>query len=148
MSEFRLDDALQGTPAYHTAHAKAMDGKDESESWPELGELPGGLLPVPALAEVMIPEPFRAWLSDIAERMQCPLEFPTVGAVVAVAGLVGRRIGIRPRKYDDWLVIPNLWGAVIGRPGIMKTPALAEVMKPFHRLEIQALKQYEEDLKP
>lgn len=115
--------------------------------WPEPGELPGGLLPVPAMSEVLIPEPFRPWLTDIAERMQCPLEFPTVGALVSLAGLVGRRIGIRPKKHDDWLVIPNLWGAVIGRPGILKSPALAEVMKPLYRLEMEARKQYENALR-
>jgi len=70
----------------------------------------------------LLPEPFKAWLSDITERIQCPPEFPAVGAIVALAGVVGRRIGIRPKRYDDWLVIPNLWGAVVGRPGIMKTP--------------------------
>src|SRR5262249_32168634 len=96
--------------------------------WPEPGGLPGGLLPVPVLPDVMIPEPFRGWLSDVAERMQCPLEFPTVGALVAVAGLVGRRVGIRPKRHDDWLVVPNLWGLVIGRPGVMKSPALAEAL--------------------
>jgi len=116
------------------------------EAWPEPGTLPGGLLPVPSLAEVMIPEPFRPWLCDITERMQCPLEFPAVGALVSVAGLVGRLIGIRPKRHDDWLVIPNLWGAVIGRPGILKSPALAEVMKPLHRLEKQARAEHDMEL--
>lgn len=115
--------------------------------WPEPGELPGGLLPVPAMAEVMIPEPFRPWLADIAERIQCPMEFPTVGALVSLAGLVGRRVGIHPKHYDDWLVIPNLWGAVIGRPGILKSPALAEAMKPLNRLVMEARKKYEDALK-
>ncbi len=57
--------------------------------------------------------------------------------------MVGRKIGIRPKRYDDWLVVPNLWGAIIGRPGIMKTPALTEVLKPLHRLQIQARKDFE-----
>lgn len=115
--------------------------------WPQPSPLPGGLLPVPVLAEAMIPEPLKPWLCDIAERMQCPLEFPTVGALVSFAGLVGRRVGIRPKQFDDWLVIPNLWGAVIGRPGIMKSPALAEVMKPLQRLEIAAREVHDEQMK-
>jgi hypothetical protein len=89
----------------------------------------------------------RPWLLDVAERMQCPLDFPVVGALVSFASLTGRRVGIRPKKQDDWLVVPNLWGAIIGRPGIMKTPALAEAMRPLLRLAIEAQKQHEEALK-
>jgi hypothetical protein len=123
------------------------DESGENPPWPEPGELPGGLLPVSNMPEEMIPTPFRAWLGDIAERMQCPLEFLAVGALVSSGSLVGRRIGIRPKQHDDWLVIPNLWGAVIGRPGILKSPALAEVLKPLHRLEKFAQQEYETALK-
>lgn len=111
--------------------------------WPEPEELPGGLLPVPAMQPVMIPEPVRPWLTDITERMQCPLEFPAVGAMVSEAGVVGRRVGIRPKRHDDWLVIPNLWGGIVGRPGILKTPALMETMKPLNRLVADARTTYE-----
>lgn len=119
---------------------------EEILPWQEPQELPGGLLSVPPLVAPMIPEPFQPWLSDIAERMQCPLEFPTVGALVALAGVVSRRVGIRPKQHDDWLVIPNLWGAVIGRPGILKSPALTEAMKPLNRLEAEARKLHESAL--
>jgi len=91
----------------------------------------------------LIPNPFRDWLCDIADRMQCPLDFPVIASVVAVASLIGRRLAIRPKKEDDWTVVPNLWGAVVGRPGIMKTPALDEAKKPLQRLELQALTDHE-----
>ncbi len=133
-------------PGFGGFSGSSPEESGRNSPWPEPGELQGGLLSVPVMSEKMIPEPFRPWLLDIAERIQCPLEFPTVGAVVAVAGMVGRRVGIRPKKHDDWLVIPNLWGAVIGRPGVLKSPALAEVMKPLHRLENQARTEYETEL--
>jgi putative DNA primase/helicase len=115
----------------------------ENMPWHEPHELPRELQPVPTMPEAMIPEPLRRWLTDIAERMQCPLDFPTIGAVVALAGVVGRRVGIRPKQQDDWLVIPNLWGVVIGRPGILKSPALAEAMRPLRRLETEAQKAHQ-----
>lgn len=37
-------------------------------------------------------------------------------------------------------------GAIIGRPGLMKTPALQEPMKPLARLESQANKDYQQSL--
>ena len=90
-----------------------------------------------------LPDSIRDWVVDIAERTQCPIDFPAVGAMVALASVVGRQVGIRPKQKDDWTVIPNLWGSVIGRPGIMKSPPIREVMKPLQRLEIEAAKEYE-----
>lgn len=39
---------------------------------------------------------------------------------------------------DNWLVIPNLWGGIIGRPGMLKTPAVSEVMQIVSQLEGEA----------
>ncbi len=58
--------------------------------------------------------------------------------MVTLAAVVGRQVGIRPQQRDDWLVVPNLWGAVIGRPGVMKTPAPQEPLRPLEALEKQA----------
>lgn len=71
--------------------------------------------------------------------MQCSPDFPAVGSIVSLASVVGRKIGIRPKRHDDWLVIPNLWGAAIGRPGIMKTPVLDQVLLPLKRLHAEAI---------
>jgi Protein of unknown function (DUF3987) len=49
--------------------------------------------------------------------------------------VVGRKVAIRPKARDDWYEVGNLWGAIIGLPGVLETPALAEVMRPLHRLE-------------
>jgi Protein of unknown function (DUF3987) len=77
-------------------------------------------------------------VGDIAERMQCPPDFTAAAAIVVLGSVIGRRCGIRPNRHDDWTVIPNLWGAAIGRPGVMKSPAIEEALKPLHRLEVQA----------
>ena len=99
------------------------------------------------MTELLIPEPFRAWLCDIAERMQCPLEYPVIGAMVSFSSLVGNRLGIHPKRRDDWLVIPNLWGAIVGRPGVLKSPALDEAMRPLKRLAVNASEEYQKALK-
>ena len=72
--------------------------------------------------------------------MQCPIEFLAVGALVAAGSVVGNRIGVQPKRLDTgWIEVPNLWGAVVGRPGVMKSPALAQVLSPLRRLEAAAL---------
>src|SRR5205823_6245312 len=91
----------------------------------------------------LIPEPFREWLADIAERGCFPLEYPAAAAVVALSALVGRRLGIRPKRHDDWLVVPNLWGAIVGPPGVQKTPAVKEPLVPLNRLVAEALAAHE-----
>jgi putative DNA primase/helicase len=115
--------------------------------WPEPRPLPSELPPVLAFDYNLLPEALRPWIQDIAERTQCPPDFPAVGVTVALAGIVGRKIAIRPKKHDDWTVVPNVWGAVIGRPGIMKTPALRQPLRPLQRLEIEAKERFDQEAK-
>lgn len=114
-----------------------------SPEWPEPQPLPDALPPVESFEPTLLPETFRPWITDIADRMQCPMDFPAVGAMVSLATVVGRQMTIRPRRRDDWCVVPNLWGAVVGRPGLLKTPALAEVRRPLDVLEARARDAYD-----
>jgi hypothetical protein len=71
--------------------------------------------------------------------MQCPVEYLAVGALVGAGALIGNRVGVQPKAHDTgWVEIPNLWGAVVGRPGVMKSPALDRVLAPVRRLESAA----------
>lgn len=112
-------------------------------AWPDPVPLPDALPKVAPFDADLLPESLRGWVMDIALRMQCPPDFPAVGAVVALSSLIGARVVVRPKAQDDWLVPPNLWGLIIGRPGVMKSPALGESLKPLHRLQTQELEQWQ-----
>ena len=127
-------------------HEDTPPSAEAEQEWPEPEPLPGGLQPVPKFDYELLPDILRPWVKDIVERAQLPPDFPAVGAIVAAGSLIGRKVGIRPKRYDDWLEIPNLWGAVIGRPGVMKSPALEEALKPLKRLAHAAAEQYEKEL--
>jgi hypothetical protein len=114
------------------------------DEWEDPVPLPEGLPPVASLDPAMIPEPLRGWIVDVSERMQIPPDFAAAGAVVVAGSLIGRKVGIHPKRHDDWLVVPNLWGAVVGRPSLLKSPALAEVMKPLARLIAEAYEEHQE----
>ncbi len=114
----------------------------EPEPWRDPLPIPSALLPVEPFDVELLPIALRAWVEDIAERMQCPPDFPAVGAMVALSSVIGRKACICPKRHDDWLVVPNLWGAIVGRPGVMKSPALAEVLKPLDRLAAIAGEQH------
>jgi putative DNA primase/helicase len=117
------------------------------EAWGDPQPIPDDLLPVLPFDYGWLPEAFRGFVADVAERMQCPADFPAVAMMVALAGVVGKKIGIRPKRHDDWLVVANLWGAVVGRPGIMKTPAIRQPMKFLHRLQGESKKRHEQEMR-
>lgn len=100
--------------------------------------------PLPTLPSVMpfdydyLPDALREYVQDISERMQCPPDFAAVAAFVMMATIIGRKVGIRPKKHDNWTVIPNLWGAVIGNSGVMKSPTLGETLSPIRKLQANA----------
>jgi putative DNA primase/helicase len=98
-------------------------------------QLPNALPPVDPFDAELLPVALRAWVMDIAHRMQCPPDFPAVAALVALSSLIGARAVIQPKARDDWQVVPNLWGAVVGRPGVKKSPALGEALRPLNRLQ-------------
>jgi putative DNA primase/helicase len=130
------------TPAYRPLPAQAeaafsasQDPQPEPNDWPEPTPLPNGLPAVQAFDAELVPEALRPWVMDIANRMQCPADFPAVTALVCLSSLIGARAVVQPKERDDWQVVPNLWGALIGRPGVKKSPALGEAKRPLDRLQ-------------
>ena len=144
-------DLLDGLrPASAAKRSKTQHGAafpsledDEADTWPDPTPLPDALPPVQAFDPDLLPVALRGWVTDIAHRMQCPPDFPAVGAVVALSSLIGARAVVQPKARDDWQVVPNLWGLIVGRPGVMKSPALGEVLKPLHRLESTEREQWQ-----
>jgi putative DNA primase/helicase len=123
----------------------APDEPSEVDLWPEPKPLPEVLPPVAPFDPKILPDSVRAFIVDVAERMQCPIDYPAVAMMIVLAGALGRKLGIRPKRRDDWTVISNLWGVSVGRPGLMKTPAISEPMKFLKRLEIEAKQRFEEE---
>ncbi len=115
------------------------------DQWPDPESITTALLPVEQLPPEIIPEPFRAWAVDVAHRMQCPIDYIAAALLVMSGSIIGAGCGIRPKAKDDWLVVPNLWGGVIGRPGMLKTPALQEAMKPLSLLEAEAKNKFDDE---
>lgn len=103
--------------------------------WPEPNPLASELPPVQAFDADLLPDSLRDWIMDIADRMQCPPDFPAVGAIAALSSLIGARAVIAPKRFDSWTVVPNEWGLIVGNPGVMKSPALSEVLSPLHHKE-------------
>ncbi len=107
-------------------------------------ELPQKTFVLPELKESMIPEILKPWVLDITDRMQVVPEFVMVPAIVSMAAVVGRQLGIYPKKHDDWFAVSNLWGAIVARPGSLKSPTIAEAFAPLESLIKKAVERHNE----
>ena len=113
------------------------------EQWPTPKPIPGDLARVDAFALDLLPDRLAPWIDDIATRLQCPPDYPAITAMTALGAILGRKIGIKPQMKTDWIEIPNIWGAFIGPPGMLKSPAMNEALRPIHRLEAEAIRNNE-----
>ena len=136
--EARANGFDRGKHEFSDAGRKAEASPKQASNWPTPKPLPNGLLPVLEFDERLLPDSIAPWVADISRRMQCPADFVGVSAVTAMGAALGRKIGIRPQERTDWTEVPNLWGMIVGRPGLMKSPAMSEALKPLHRLEALA----------
>lgn len=118
---------------------QALEGGNEK--WEEPSPLPRSLPPVPPMTADMLPGELAPCLIDISERMNVPLDFVAIPAMVMLGSLIGRKVSVRPEQYTDWSEPANLWGVVIASPGALKTPAVNEVFAPIRELEREAQEQ-------
>jgi hypothetical protein len=114
------------------------------EAWPKLQELPDAKVSAPTLPPELIPAPIRDWVMDCAERAGVYPEMVLVPYLIAVGSVVGRRCVVVPKRHDTaFKVRPDLWGAIVARPSLIKTTIINESMSALRRLEASAYEQYE-----
>jgi len=111
----------------------------------------GSLIPLPDAVNEPLPfemdllgSELSPFVADVAERLQCPPDFVAAPVIVALSAALGRKVQIRPKAKDSWSVVPNLWGAVVGRPGALKSPALSEALRPLSELEDESAKDHQD----
>lgn len=102
---------------------------------------------LPDFHESLLPDAFQGYIVDLRETLQCPIEFPAGAIMVAASSVIGAGCEVRPKGRANWMVIPNLWGMLIGYAGSMKTPALLASNSILKRFENMTAKIYNEQEK-
>lgn len=129
-----------------TAIPKAQSTKHQSPegAWPPLLPIQAARMPVPPFdAQALLPPVLGDWVMDEAERMSCPPDYIAAPLLVMLGSLIGTHCAIKPKAHDHWLIVPNLWGLIVGDPSAKKSPALDVVLKLLDPLNEQAAKNYE-----
>jgi putative DNA primase/helicase len=65
--------------------------------------------------------------------------------MAGAGSVIGRKVLVRPHLEDDWAVVANQWAMGIGRPGVMKSPAMDEALRPLKQLSCLAEQQFKAD---
>jgi hypothetical protein len=139
--ELRARWGLADEPEHPAARAEVAD------DWPEPEPIQSELPPVEAFSEDLLPDSFLPLVRDVAERMQVPMDYPAVVMVLCLAGAVNRRAMIQPKEHDTgWVEPANLWGAIIGPPGVMKTPVIQAATYPLVGIQTEWRQEYEAEI--
>jgi hypothetical protein len=104
-------------------------------TWPDPQSIKSQLPGVKAFDSELLPDRLRDYVLDVSDRQQSPPDFAAVAALCGLASIVGNEVSINPKTHDDWSVTPNLWGAIIGRPSAMKSPAMRAALAPVFSLQ-------------
>lgn len=115
-----------------------------NKPWADIKPLLANIPSVMPLSSDMLPESLKPWIMDIAERMEIPPDYPAAATITALGSIIGRNLGIYPKEKDDWLVVPNLWGGAVGRPSLLKSPAIEQAMAPVKCLMAEERKKFKE----
>jgi hypothetical protein len=133
----------QARPVIHSfAHGEHIYQLIDMNHWPELIPLGVDLLPVPNFDYSMLPNGFDDWVKNEAARQETTPDFIAVSAMVSLATVIGKKIGIFPKANDDWLVTVNLWGKLVGLPSAQKSPSMSSGMSPLNALAADARQRY------
>jgi len=108
-----------------------------SPAWPEPQPLPR-LPKVPDFPLDLLPDDLVDYVRDASERARFRPDFAAVAIMAALGSVIGRKIGIRLKRCDDWTEYANVWAAMIGPPSALKSPAERAAMRPFKKLQVAA----------
>jgi hypothetical protein len=108
--------------------------------------LPTGKPPVFPFNEDMLPPALSDYIFEESYRGQCPPDFIAIPAVIGLCAALGNKVKIKPKDHDQWLIVPTLWGMVVGPPGSHKSPAMKKGLYPLHRIEDELREEHKNNL--
>ena len=107
-----------------------------NDVWPAPIEIVSDLPPAPEFeANVLLPKQLADFVMDEADRMPCSPDYIAAAVIVCLGSVIGASCALKPKRRDDWVVVPNLWGGIVGDPSSKKSPGLSIATRFIDRLE-------------
>lgn len=129
------DNAQVGQFSIEPAQCSSQASTTNIKGWLPATPLRSNLEPVLRFVPEMLPAQLSDYVIDVAERQNSNPDFVAVSALCGLASLIGNSIRIAPKQNDDWVIVPNLWGAIVGAPSAMKSPAMKSALAPIYKIE-------------
>jgi len=108
---------------------------EEAVAWETPIEIVSDLPQAPEFdASVLLPKALADFVLDEADRMPCSPDYIAAALIVCLGSVIGASCALKPKRRDDWIVVPNLWGGIVGEPSSKKSPALSTVTRFIVRL--------------
>jgi hypothetical protein len=115
---------------------------------PSLSQGPGGpraeWAPKPFPVDAF-PAPVAEFVDSVSRALPAPADFVAVPALAVAGSMVGG--AYRLRVKEGWSEGANVYAAIVGPPGSIKTPSLMAAMAPVFELQTQLAAAYHADLK-
>lgn len=118
----------------------ARDGQP-TEAAPKQHEAPMPLPKLPAVPDFpldLLPDDLVSWIGKAADTAQFRPEYAAVASMAGLGCVIGRRLGIRLKQQSDWTEYGNIWGALVGQPSALKSPAMREGLRQLKHLQTEA----------
>lgn len=121
---------------------------DRNSQWPDPRPIVSDLPPAPTFdANALLPRPLAEFVNDEADRMCAAPDYVAATLMVALGSVIGTKCAVKPKRRDDWIVTPNLYGGVVGDPSAKKSPTIGTVMRFMDRLEAKEVELLAERVK-
>lgn len=103
---------------------------------------------VPELQPDHLPAAVAPFVFDTASRMGVDPAAVALSAIVSLSSVMSDEWHLQPKQHDTtWTEQPRLWGAIVGDPSILKSPVIATTTRPIVKLEMEARRIHEEDMR-
>ncbi|WP_180048092.1 YfjI family protein [Acinetobacter sp. YH12243] len=122
-----------------------INTKELGVDWKEPKPIKSELLPVQQLSQDMLPLEFKEYVFD--EAIGADNMSPDMVAaclITSFASLIGAKVGVKPKTYSNWTIVPNLWGGIVAPPSSKKSPAFNAGTYPLDRLVATAREEFKE----
>ncbi|WP_375683658.1 YfjI family protein, partial [Bartonella sp. AP281QHHD] len=108
----------------------------QQNGWGQLKSIATALLPVEPFSLLQLPMPLMDYIYEVADLQQSSIDFIAISALCGLAAVIGNGVRIAPKQHDNnWKIVPNLWGGLVGQPSTLKTPTMQAALTPLYAFQ-------------